>query len=145
MDNFFKDEIVFIHNSFQHNLLGIMEIYNVLKTTLGPNAMSKMLVDSFGGIVITSDGSKILEMMDIVHPAAKFMVEIAKTQDYEVGDGTTTTVLLSSQLYKNITIIMINKKMYNKQITRYMREAFEYLDEELENYVTKKEISKVFF
>lgn len=71
-----------------------------IKTTLGPRGMDKMLVSELGDIVITNDGATILEEMHVEHPIAKLMVEIAKTQDKEVGDGTTTAVLLSGMLLK---------------------------------------------
>jgi thermosome len=75
-------------------------IAEVLKTTLGPRGMDKMLIDSLGDITITSDGATILDEIDVQHPAAKMMIEIAKTQDDEVGDGTTTAVLLAGELLK---------------------------------------------
>ncbi|MGB7533457.1 MAG: thermosome subunit alpha, partial [Halobacteriota archaeon] len=68
--------------------------------TLGPKGMDKMLVDSMGDVVITNDGATILKEMDIEHPAAKMMVEIAKTQDEEVGDGTTSAVVIAGELLK---------------------------------------------
>jgi thermosome len=71
-----------------------------LKTTLGPRGMDKMLIDSLGDITITNDGAAILNEIDVEHPAAKMMVEIAKTQDDMVGDGTTTAVVLASELLK---------------------------------------------
>ena len=67
---------------------------------MGPKGMDKMLVDTMGDVVITNDGVTILKEMDIEHPAAKMMVEIAKTQDTEVGDGTTTAVVLAGELLK---------------------------------------------
>jgi thermosome len=75
-------------------------IGEVLKSTLGPRGMDKMLVDSLGDITITNDGAAILKEIDVEHPAAKMMVEIAKTQDDMVGDGTTTAVVLASELLK---------------------------------------------
>jgi len=75
-------------------------IGEVLKTTLGPRGMDKMLIDSLGDITITNDGAAILKEIDVEHPAAKMMVEIAKTQDDMVGDGTTTAVVLASELLK---------------------------------------------
>ncbi|TRO47330.1 thermosome subunit, partial [Candidatus Bathyarchaeota archaeon] len=73
-------------------------IAEAVKSALGPKGMDKMLVDSFGDVTITSDGRTILDKMDIEHPAAKMMVEVAKTQDTEVGDGTTTAVILAGEL-----------------------------------------------
>ncbi|MFA5050258.1 MAG: thermosome subunit beta [Candidatus Micrarchaeia archaeon] len=75
-------------------------VANILKTTLGPKGMDKMLVSDLGDIVITNDGATILEEMNVDHPAAKLMVEIAKTQDKEVGDGTTTSVVIAGNLLK---------------------------------------------
>jgi len=74
---------------------------NIIKTTLGPKGMDKMLVSDLGDIVITNDGATILEEMNVEHPTAKIMVEIAKTQDKEVGDGTTTSVVIAGYLLKN--------------------------------------------
>jgi thermosome len=75
-------------------------VAGAVRTTLGPKGMDKMLVDTMGDVVITNDGVTILKEMDIEHPAAKMMVEIAKTQDTEVGDGTTTAVVLAGELLK---------------------------------------------
>jgi len=75
-------------------------VAGAVRTTLGPKGMDKMLVDTLGDVVITNDGVTILKEMDIEHPAAKMMVEIAKTQDAEVGDGTTTAVVLAGELLK---------------------------------------------
>jgi thermosome len=84
----------------RNNIMAARVIGEVLKTTLGPRGMDKMLIDSLGDITITNDGAAILNEMDVEHPAAKMMVEIAKTQDDMVGDGTTTTVVLASELLK---------------------------------------------
>jgi thermosome len=75
-------------------------IGEVLRTTLGPRGMDKMLIDSLGDITITNDGAAILNEIEVEHPAAKMMVEIAKTQDDMVGDGTTTAVVLAGELLK---------------------------------------------
>ena len=80
------------------NMLAAQIIAEVLKTTLGPRGMDKMLIDSLGDITITSDGATILDEIDVQHPAAKMMIEVAKTQDKEVGDGTTTSVILAGAL-----------------------------------------------
>lgn len=73
----------------------------IIKTTLGPKGMDKMLVSDLGDVIITNDGATILEEMNVEHPTAKLMVEIAKTQDKEVGDGTTTSVVIAGNLLKN--------------------------------------------
>jgi len=82
------------------NIAVAYAIGNAVRTTLGPRGMDKMLVSEMGDIVITNDGATILEEMNVEHPAAKIMVEIAKTQDKEVGDGTTTAVMLAGELLK---------------------------------------------
>ena len=84
----------------RNNITAAKVIGEVLKTTLGPRGMDKMLIDGLGDITITNDGAAILDEIDVEHPAAKMMVEIAKTQDEMVGDGTTTTVVLASELLK---------------------------------------------
>jgi thermosome len=84
----------------RNNIMAARVIGEVLKTTLGPRGMDKMLIDSLGDITITNDGAAILNEIEVEHPAAKMMVEIAKTQDDMVGDGTTTAVVLASELLK---------------------------------------------
>jgi thermosome len=84
----------------RNNIMAARIIGEVLKTTLGPRGMDKMLIDSLGDITITNDGAAILDEIEVDHPAAKMMVEIAKTQDDMVGDGTTTAVVLAGELLK---------------------------------------------
>ena len=83
----------------QHaNIMAARIVAEAVKSSLGPKGMDKMLVDSFGDVTITSDGRTVLDEMDIQHPAARMMVEVAKTQDDEVGDGTTTAVVIAGEL-----------------------------------------------
>lgn len=82
------------------NMMAGQIMAEIIKSTLGPRGMDKMLIDSIGDITITSDGAAILNEIDVQHPAAKMIIEIAKTQDKEVGDGTTTAVLLAGELLK---------------------------------------------
>ncbi len=82
------------------NITAAKAVASAVRTTLGPKGMDKMLVDTIGDVVITNDGVTILKEMDIEHPAAKMMVEIAKTQDDEVGDGTTSAVVIAGELLK---------------------------------------------
>jgi len=84
----------------RNNIMAARLIGEVLKSTLGPRGMDKMLIDSLGDITITNDGAAILDEIEVEHPAAKMMVEIAKTQDDMVGDGTTTAVVLAGELLK---------------------------------------------
>lgn len=82
------------------NIMAAKVVSEAIKSTLGPRGMDKMLVDNLGDVVVTNDGVTILKEMDIEHPAAKMIVEIAKTQEDEVGDGTTTAAILGGELLK---------------------------------------------
>jgi thermosome len=82
------------------NIMAGKALAETVRTTLGPKGMDKMLVDGLGDIVVTNDGVTILKEMDIEHPAAKMLVEVAKTQEDEVGDGTTTAVIIAGELLK---------------------------------------------
>ena len=86
-----------------NNIAAARAISDAVRSSLGPRGMDKMLVDSMGDVVITNDGVTILKEMDVQHPAAKMLVEVAKTQDAEVGDGTTTSVILAGELLKKAT------------------------------------------
>ncbi|MBX4212006.1 TCP-1/cpn60 chaperonin family protein [Candidatus Pacearchaeota archaeon] len=94
----------------RNNILAAKIVADIVKTTLGPKGMDKMLVDSQGNIIVTNDGVTILEEMELDHPAAKMMVEIAKTQESEVGDGTTTAALLAG------TLLDYGEKLLDKRI-----------------------------
>jgi thermosome len=83
------------------NILAARALTEAVRTTLGPKGMDKMLVDNTGDVVITNDGATILWEMDVQHPVAKMIVEVARTLDDEVGDGTTTAVLIAGELLKN--------------------------------------------
>ena len=85
-------------DALRNNIMAAKTIAESVKSSLGPKAMDKMLVDSSGDVIITGDGRTILDKMDIDHPAAKMMVDVAKTQDAEVGDGTTTSVIVAGEL-----------------------------------------------
>jgi thermosome len=126
------------------NIMAARAVANAVRTTLGPKGMDKMLVDSMGDIVITNDGAHILKEMDIEHPAAKMLVEVAKTQDDEVGDGTTTAVVVTGELLKKAeellnmgvhpTIIAAGYRMAlieSKKILRTMVKTVSEDDEEL--------------
>jgi len=108
----------------RNNILAARVIAEMVKTTLGPKGMDKMLVDSAGNIVVTNDGVTILDEMDIEHPAAKMIVEIAKTQEEEVGDGTTTAVMLAGKLLENAEKLL-DQKIHPTIITKGYRMASE--------------------
>jgi len=92
--------------AMKNNIAAARAIAEAVRSTLGPRGMDKMLVDSMGDVVITNDGVTILKEIDVEHPAAKMMVEVAKTQDTEVGDGTTTAVVLAGELLKNAEALL---------------------------------------
>ena len=85
----------------RNNIMAAKLVAETVRTTLGPKGMDKMIVDSVGDIIVTNDGVTILKEMQIEHPAAKMIVEVAKTQDEQVGDGTTTAVIFAGELLKN--------------------------------------------
>ena len=105
-----------------NNISAARAIANAVKTTLGPRGMDKMLVDSLGDVVITNDGVTILKEMDIEHPAAKMLVEVAKTQDAVCGDGTTTAVVLAGELLKKAQEL-IESKVHPTVVTKGFKEA----------------------
>jgi thermosome len=84
-----------------NNIMAAIAISDAVKSTLGPKGMDKMLVDSMGDVVVTNDGATILKEIDVEHPASKMIVEVAKSQDEECGDGTTTAVILTGELLKS--------------------------------------------
>jgi thermosome len=116
----------------RNNILAAKLVSDAVKTTLGPKGMDKMLVDGVGDITVTNDGVTILEKMEIEHPAAKMMVEISKTQEEEVGDGTTTAVMLAGKLLENAEKLLdmkIHPTVITKGYNLAAEKAREYLDE----------------
>ena len=90
----------------KRNIAAAKAISDAVKSTLGPRSMDKMLVDSMGDVVITNDGVTILKEIDVDHPAAKMIIEVAKTQDEECGDGTTTAVIIAGELFHQADILI---------------------------------------
>ena len=120
------------------NMLAAQIIAEVLKTTLGPRGMDKMLIDSLGDITITSDGATVLDEIDVQHPAAKMMIEVAKTQDKEVGDGTTTAVLLAGELLRKAGELLEDNIHPSIIISGYQKaaeRALEGVDRETLDYI----------
>ncbi|MBS3076035.1 TCP-1/cpn60 chaperonin family protein [Candidatus Pacearchaeota archaeon] len=116
----------------RNNILAARLVSDAIKTTLGPKGMDKMLVDSIGDITITNDGVTILEKMEIEHPAAKMMVEISKTQENEVGDGTTTAVMIAGKLLENAEKLLdlkIHPTIITKGYNLAAEKVKEYLNE----------------
>ncbi|MBU0907167.1 MAG: TCP-1/cpn60 chaperonin family protein [Nanoarchaeota archaeon] len=116
----------------KNNILAAKIVADIVKTTLGPKGMDKMLVDSEGNITVTNDGVTILEEMEIEHPAAKMMVEIARTQEKEVGDGTTTAALLAGTLLEKAEGLL-EKKVHPTLIVEGYRLASEKAEKILED------------
>ncbi|MEM3656416.1 MAG: thermosome subunit beta, partial [Thermoprotei archaeon] len=106
------------------NIAAAVAVSEVIKTTLGPKGLDKMLVDSLGEVTVTNDGATILKNMDVQHPAAKLLVQISKTQDDEVGDGTKTTVVLAGELLRRAEEL-IDKKIHPTVIVSGYRKAEE--------------------
>jgi thermosome len=115
----------------RNNIMAAKVVAEAVRSALGPKGMDKMLVDSLGDVTITSDGRTILDEMDIQHPAAKMMVEVAKTQDEEVGDGTTTSVIVAGELLGRAEEL-VDKKVHPTVIIDGYRKAAEKALETLE-------------
>ncbi|MDR0508677.1 MAG: TCP-1/cpn60 chaperonin family protein [Candidatus Methanoplasma sp.] len=123
-----------------NNITAARAIADAVRSSLGPRGMDKMLVDSMGDVVITNDGVTILKEMDVQHPAAKMLVEVAKTQDAEVGDGTTTSVILAGEFLKKATD-MIDANVHPTIITAGYRLANQKAQEVLKKVSTKVSIN----
>src|SRR3989338_11319419 len=108
----------------RNNIMAAKLVAETVRTTLGPKGMDKMLVDSLGDVTVTNDGVTILNEMSIEHPAAKMIVEVAKTQESEVGDGTTTAVILAGELLKSAELLL-DKEIHPTVISKGYRLAAE--------------------
>src|SRR5215204_977286 len=123
----------------RNNLVAAKLIAEMVKTCLGPRGMDKMLVDTLGDVTITNDGATILKEMDVQHPAAKMMVEVAKSVDNEVGDGTTSAVVLAGALIEKAeeliskqvhpTVIVEGYQMASEKAIEFLRDAATKLDD----------------
>ena len=126
----------------QHsNIMAAKIVAESVRSALGPKGMDKMLVDSFGDVTITSDGRTILDEMDIQHPAAKMLVEVAKTQDSETGDGTTSAVIISGELLGRAEEL-IDKNIHPTTIIDGYKKAAEKALETLERIAIKVDLKK---
>ena len=122
----------------KNNISACKIVAEIVRTSLGPRGMDKMLVDSLGDVTITNDGATILKEIDVQHPAAKMMVEISKTTDNEVGDGTTSAVVLGGALVENAeslieqdvhpTVIVDGYKQAARQAAQYLLEIADTVD-----------------
>jgi len=138
----------------QHaNIMAAKIVAESVKSALGPKGMDKMLVDSFGDVTITSDGRTILDEMDIQHPAAKMLVEVAKTQDNEAGDGTTSAVIIAGELLnkaeelisKNVhpTVIIDGYKKAAEKALETLDKIAQTVDGEKTDYLKKAAITSM--
>jgi thermosome len=120
----------------RNNIMAAVVIAEAVKSALGPRGMDKMLVDGFGDITVSNDGATILKEMDVAHPAAKMIIEVAKTVDAEVGDGTTTSAILAGDLLKQAETLLDQKIHPTIIISGYRKAAEKAL--ELVNEVAVK-------
>lgn len=107
------------------NVNAAKAVSQIIRTTLGPRSMLKMLLDPMGGIVMTNDGNCILRELDVSHPAAKSMIELARTQDEEVGDGTTSVIVLAGEMLTVAEPFLKGERMHPTVIVRAYYEAME--------------------
>eukprot|EP00916_Digyalum_oweni_P003843 GHVL01006812.1.p1 GENE.GHVL01006812.1~~GHVL01006812.1.p1 ORF type:complete len:544 (+),score=97.13 GHVL01006812.1:32-1663(+) len=116
------------------NVTAVSSIANILKTSLGPQGMDKMIVDDIGDVTITNDGATILKQLEVEHPAAKVLVDLSTLQDSEVGDGTTSVVIIAAELLKRANNLVKNGIHPTSIISGYklaMKEAIKYIGEKL--------------
>ncbi|MEK6849383.1 MAG: TCP-1/cpn60 chaperonin family protein, partial [Nanoarchaeota archaeon] len=111
-------------NAQRNNIMAAKLVAETVRTTLGPKGMDKMLVDAMGDITVTNDGVTILQEMQVEHPAARMIVEVAKTQEAEVGDGTTTAVVLAGELLRKAEFLL-DQEVHPTVIARGYRIAHE--------------------
>jgi len=110
------------------NVQAARAVSDIVRTTLGPNSALKMLIDSLGGIVLTNDGHAILRELDVSHPAAKSMLELARTQDEEAGDGSTSVIVLAGEM---LTVAEPFLRAENLHPTQIVQSYYKALDEAL--------------
>jgi thermosome len=127
-------------NAQQNNIAAAKIVAEAIRSALGPKGLDKMLVDSFGDVVITNDGATILKEMEIQHPAAKFVVELAKVQDDEVGDGTTTVVVIAGELLKQAEELL-SQDVHASIIVDGYRKATIYALDQLDKLAIQVDIS----
>ncbi|KAJ9632516.1 chaperonin-containing T-complex alpha subunit Cct1 [Taxawa tesnikishii (nom. ined.)] len=120
------------------NVLATQAIANVVRTSFGPSGLDKMMVDDIGDVTVTNDGATILSLLDIEHPAGKILVDLAQQQDKEVGDGTTSVVLIAAELLRRGNELMKMRIHPTTIITGYrlaLREAVRYMNENISTKV----------
>merc|ERR550525_1812981 len=124
------------------NVTAVMALANIVKSSLSPQGLDKMLVDDIGDITITNDGATILKQLEVEHPAAKVLVELANLQDSEVGDGTTSVVIVAAELLKRANELVKNNIHPTTIIAGYrlaMRESIKFIQAKMSVQVDKLE------
>ena len=138
-------------NSLPNNVLflivmAVTSLSNIVKTSLGPQGLDKMLVDSIGDVTITNDGATILKQLEVQHPAAKVLVELSQIQDREVGDGTTSVVILAAELLRRANDLVKNKVHATSIMAGYrlaLKESVNFIQKQLivrQNQLTEESI-----
>jgi T-complex protein 1 subunit alpha len=120
--------------------MAVQAVANIVKSSLGPVGLDKMIVDDIGDVTISNDGATILKLLEVEHPAAKVLVELAEQQDKEVGDGTTSVVIIAAELLKRANELVKNKIHPTPVISGYRmasKEAVKYI---VENLTTKVDL-----
>ncbi|KAJ8611684.1 hypothetical protein MRB53_037795 [Persea americana] len=120
------------------NVLATQAIANIVKSSFGPSGLDKMMVDDIGDVTVTNDGATILSLLDVEHPAGKILVDLAQQQDKEVGDGTTSVVLIAAELLRRANELMKNRIHPTTIIVGYriaLREAVRYMNENISTKV----------
>lgn len=118
----------------QQNVLAALSIANIVKSSLGPVGLDKMMVDDIGDVTISNDGATILKLLEVEHPAAKVLVELAEQQDKEVGDGTTSVVIIASELLKRANELVKNNIHPTTIISGYrlaMKESIKFIVDQM--------------
>eukprot|EP00965_Chrysotila_dentata_P260484 6213924-Pleurochrysis_carterae.AAC.4 len=116
------------------NVTAALSVANVVKSSLGPVGLDKMLVDDLGEVTITNDGATILNQLEVEHPAARVLVQLSEMQDKEVGDGTTSVVILAAELLKRANELVKNSIHPTSVMTGYrlaMKESIKYIKDQL--------------
>jgi T-complex protein 1 subunit alpha len=114
--------------------MAVQSLSNIIKSSLGPQGLDKMLVDDIGDVTITNDGATILKLLEVQHPAAKVLVELSQIQDREVGDGTTSVVILAAELLKRANELVKNKIHPTSVMSGYriaLRESVKFIQQNM--------------
>ncbi|KAJ3254943.1 T-complex protein 1 subunit alpha [Boothiomyces macroporosus] len=122
------------------NVMAVQSVANIVKSSLGPVGLDKMIVDDIGDVTISNDGATILKLLEVEHPAAKVLVELAEQQDKEVGDGTTSVVLIASELLRRANELVKNKIHPTTVISGYRiasKEAVKFIVDQMTTKVDK--------